>query len=487
MADLSYHHGTRVFDNNNTPVQIRTAQSAVIFLMGTAPDADPTVFPLNQPVLIEGGANYTIAESLGNAGTLKKAVDAILQQGDRLQLGAYIYINRIAAAPTLPEMISNGVGDPDAMTGIYAALRIEKRYGRKLKPRIFIAPGLTHALAADGVNAVNVTNGGSGYGPKTTMTATGGGLRNCVLSPIIVDGVITGAAIVRPGFGATTPGDVVVTISDPDGGGSGAQATASIGSVGNPIAHELEGLLPKFRAIAFIDGPNTTDAAAVATTEQYGSDRLYVVDPFSEVWDATLNAYVPVPSSSRFAGVQVRVDREVGFFKSVSNELIYGIDGAARPITYGAQTDYLNQGYVGTIVNLGEGFRTWGNRCTDGTFLSVRRARDFVNEAIETAYLKYVDKPESDAWIKLMLEDARAFLKDLEGNGAVLRDSSSVWLDPAKNTAQAMQQGRIRVSVKYEVPPPMEDISIDSYYNVQAYTLLLDRVNGAIEAGALAA
>ena len=48
-----------------------------------------------------------------------------------------------------------------------------------------------------------------------------------------------------------------------------------------------------------------------------------------------------------------------------------------------------------------------------------------------------------------------------------------------------MKLGRITVSVKFEPPPPMEDIRAITHENVEAYTLLLDRVNGAIEAGAL--
>lgn len=57
MADISFHHGTRVFESQETPVLIRTMQSAVIAHIGTAPDADVNVFPLNKPVLIKGQQN----------------------------------------------------------------------------------------------------------------------------------------------------------------------------------------------------------------------------------------------------------------------------------------------------------------------------------------------------------------------------------------------------------------------------------------------
>lgn len=480
MVDLAFHHGTRVFESKDESIQIRTAQSAVIFLQGTAPDADPTEFPLNEPVLIKGSANYDIAAHLGDAGTLKKALHDIWQQGDRMNLGAYVYINRVEHSSSAATMFSNNIGDPALKTGIYAALRIESKFGRRLRPRIFIAPGFTHAMASDGITAINVTQQGSGYtSPPTVQIAGASGKAEAVA--VVADGKVTSVIVKRPGYGFSSAPAITLA----GGGGADATATAAVGAVGNPVAHELVGLLPKMRAVGIIDGPNTTSEAAVITTTKYGSDRLYVVDPFLLAWDTQVDAYVPRPASPRFAGIQVRVDREVGFHKSLSNELIYGIDGPVRPVTYGDESNYLNENNVGTIVHYSTGYRSWGNRTTDGSFLSVRRSKDFINEAIEEAYMAFIDRPMNDANLQFLVTDAKRFLRTLEINDALLRGSSDVWLDPAKNPKESMKQGRITLSVKYEVPPPIEDIVIQQHGNLLAYDLLIDRVNGAIEAGSL--
>lgn len=479
--DISFHHGTRVFEMADDVVPIRTAQSAVIFLIGTAPDADAAVFPINTPVLIKGASNYAIAASLGEAGTLKQHLDGIFDQGGNARLGAYVYVTRVTQGANTAETLSNIVGDAAARTGVHAAFRIEGLYGRKLGPRIFVAPGFTHALASDGLASVTVTAQGADFGPDTTIAVSGGGGRNAEVAPIIVDGAITGIAIKKPGFGFT--GVPVLTITNA-GGGAGATFTPVIGAVGNPVAHELEGICAKLKAVAFIDGPNTTDQAAVTTREKYGSERLYIADPQVQIWDTDLSAYVPEPASARFAGVQCRVDRDQGFVKSVSNELIYGIDGVTRPIVYGDQTNYLNENCVGTIVNFGEGYRTWGNRTTANTFLAVRRTKDFVNEAIEREYLKFVDKPLNEANLKFLVESARAFLRTLEAEGYLLR-GSDVWIDEGLNAPTELRQGRVTLSIKFEPPPPMEDIRIAAHPNIQAYTLLLQRVGAAIEGGSL--
>lgn len=53
MSFLSFHHGTRLQESNETPVLVQVAQTAVVGLMGTAPDADPAKFPINTPVLLK--------------------------------------------------------------------------------------------------------------------------------------------------------------------------------------------------------------------------------------------------------------------------------------------------------------------------------------------------------------------------------------------------------------------------------------------------
>lgn len=476
---ISYHHGTRVTEIAEDVIPIRTAQSAIVSLHGTAPDADAVTFPLDKPILIKGASNYSIAAKLGAAGTLKKALDAIFDQGADARLGAYVYVTRHAEGADAAETLSNVVGDGTTLTGVHAAKKIEGLYGRKFAPRIFAAPGFTAALATDGVASVAVDTAGADYTDETVLSVTGDG-SGAVLEPIIVEGAFTGVIVKKPGHGYTTA-TVVVTDT---GGGTGATFTATIGTVGNPVAHELEGICEQLKAVAFIDGPNTTDAAAVLSREKYGSERLYICDPNLLVYDTDLDAYIPEPASARFAGVQCRVDATQGFVKSVSNELIYGIDGVSRPIIYGAQTNYLNENCVGTVVNYDSGFRTWGNRTTANTFLSVRRTKDFVNEAIQREYLKFVDKPLTDANLKFLVESARAFLRTLEAETYLLR-GSNVWLDPELNQPTELRQGRVTLSLAYEVPPPMEDIRIAAYQNITAYTLLLQRVGVAIEGGAL--
>lgn len=71
-------HGVEVVEIDTGPRPIRTVRSSIIGLIGTAPDADASLFPENTPVLIAG--NRTEAAQLGTGGTLPSAIDAVFDQ-----------------------------------------------------------------------------------------------------------------------------------------------------------------------------------------------------------------------------------------------------------------------------------------------------------------------------------------------------------------------------------------------------------------------
>jgi len=392
MSFLSFHHGTRLRESNETPVLVQIAQTAVVGLMGTAPDADPEKFPINTPVLLTG--NPAAAADLGDTGTLKDAVDDVFDQ-----IGAYTIVIRVEEGLDAAETMSNLVGDATQLTGVHALKKAEAQLG--IKPRLIAIPGFT---SGDGQTA-------------------------------------------------------------------------------NPVVAELVGVLDELKAVAFVDGPDTTDADALAYRELIGSQRVYIVDPKVLVWDTTTSAYVARPASARFAGVQARVDTNLGFWHSLSNKPINGIGGASRTVTYGLQANYLNENHVGTIINMGSGFITWGNRAATEddlwVFLSVRRTADFINEAIEKAYLEFVDKPFSAANLKFMLESGNAVMRTFKASGAIL--GGRVWINETLNEPTEMAAGKITLSMEFEPPAPMEDIRFVAHRNIQYY---LELTKEALQAAA---
>lgn len=125
MAYEDFLHGVEVIDIEGGPRPIETRRSSILGLIGTAPDADATEFPINTPVALFGREISKIAK-LGSNGTLPWALDSIHDQ-----FAPVVVVIRIHRAPstrvsvlrslTRPiikveaEDVTRGSGDTDAL------------------------------------------------------------------------------------------------------------------------------------------------------------------------------------------------------------------------------------------------------------------------------------------------------------------------------------------------------------------------------------
>lgn len=162
----NFLHGVEVVELTQGVRPLQTVRSAVIGLIGTAPNADATEFPLDEPVLISG--SRVKANLLGTGGTLKKAMEAIFAQ-----VGATVIVVRVAEGADEAATITNIEGDSTAKTGVWAFLKAESVLG--LSPKILVAPGYTHqATLTPGSEVANtvvaqlvaISSGSSGVGDR---------------------------------------------------------------------------------------------------------------------------------------------------------------------------------------------------------------------------------------------------------------------------------------------------------------------------------
>ncbi|TQV62266.1 MAG: phage tail sheath protein [Halothiobacillaceae bacterium] len=175
-----YHHGVRVIELTDGARPIRTVESAVIGIVGTAPDADPAVFPLNTPVLIAGSRSKAAKlDTVGTLrGTLPKAMDAIFDQ-----IGAMIVVVRVEEgagatdAEKLAATVSNVIGGVDGTTGQHKGLQamLTAKTVLGIKPRILGVPGIdTQAVAAELIGIADSLRAFayvSAYGAETAEAA----------------------------------------------------------------------------------------------------------------------------------------------------------------------------------------------------------------------------------------------------------------------------------------------------------------------------
>lgn len=246
------------------------------------------------------------------------------------------------------------------------------------------------------------------------------------------------------------------------------------------VATAMDGLAEKLRAIAILDGPNSTDEAAVAYAKNFGSKRLFMVDPGVQVWDSATNAARKAPASAYAAGLFAWTDAEYGFWSSPSNKEIKGITGTSRPVEFldGDETcraNLLNNANIATIIR-DDGYRLWGNRTlsSDSKWAFVTRVRtmDLVMDAILAGHKWAVDRGITKTYVKDVTEGLRAFMRDLKNQGAVI--NFEVYADPDLNSASQLAQGKVYWNIRFTDVPPAENPNFRVEVTDQWLTEVLD-------------
>ena len=400
-------HGIETVELSVGARSISAVASSIIAIVGTAPHADATKFPLDTPVLITKAADLAPLtanlppNSLINVeGTLPWATKGIYDNAK-----TPVVVIRVASDADAPDQQALVVGEAAERTGVYAMLAAQALTGAK--PKILIAPGFTHQQLTEGA--------------------------------------------------------------------------------ANPVITALKAVAAQLRAIAIDDGPNDTDADAIAKVTLEGNDRTFFHDPFYKVLDRT-GVITSRPASAWIAGAIARSDQERGFWWSPSNFEVLGIAGIGRPIEFGlsdpaSNANLLNEAGVATTVNLSGGFRLWGNRTKAADplwqFLSVRRTADMVYDAIEASFLWAMDRPFSAQLLVDIEGSVDAYLRDLKARGAILGGRS--WLDPELNTEASFKAGQLYVNFDIEPPAPLERLTFQAQRNGGYYT---DLIASAVQAAA---
>jgi phage tail sheath protein FI len=224
----------------------------------------------------------------------------------------------------------------------------------------------------------------------------------------------------------------------------------------------------RLRAVIIADGPNTTDADAITYAGDFGSKRVFMVDPFVTKTDPTGAGYA-APSSAAVAGLIAKSDNERGFWWSPSNQEIGGIVGTSRPIDFtmgdaSARANLLNSKNVATIIRQ-NGYRLWGNRTLSAdpkwAFLSRVRTADIINDSILRAHLWAVDRGITKTYIQDVLEGVNDYLRHLVKIGAIL--GGQCWADPDLNTPDQIAQGKVYFDFDFSDVSPAEHITFRSH------------------------
>ncbi|WP_342627577.1 phage tail sheath C-terminal domain-containing protein [Nguyenibacter vanlangensis] len=475
----NFLHGAEVQTVSDGDTSVQVTSTSIIGIVGTAPFADPTQFPLNTPVLVNGNNTALIGALIANAqatdidvGTLPQAIADMLDE-----LTPAVVVVRVQAVSTNgaqtpasydPATIPNVVGGLDAngnALGVHVLLNAESVTG--YRPRLLCAPGWTHQTTAGAVLNVAATQGGSGYTPGTyQLVLTGAGTGAVVNAVVDAGGAVSSVAVTENGSGYAASGTTAAMPAAAGAGTSPAEFTISVGNTDNPVIAELSGIAQRLGAVIYADGPNVSDAAAISAAGQ-GGQRVMMIDP----WMIKLNragVMTAFPQSAKWAAKQAYVDNTIGWWASVSNKPLNGILALARPVSFtlgdeSCSANLLNGAYVSTVIRASAGFKTWGNRALDGSFLCVTRTVDIVNASLLASALQFVDDGVTTNFVDEVVGSVNAFLRQLKSLGAIT--GGKCWADTALNTPQSVMNGQTYFDFDIGPVYPAERITFRSSIN----------------------
>ncbi|MBX9873345.1 MAG: phage tail protein, partial [Beijerinckiaceae bacterium] len=222
MAEIFLHGRETVENDAGNPRYVQTIDSGILWIVGTAPNANETLYPFDQPRVMRGYNDFP--EGLGSTGTLPDQLDLILKQAGRMS--QTVCFARVEEGDTPTETLANIIGSRAARTGLHALSRVAPEFN--LRPKLIGAPGFTSQRPTDGVSAIAITDGGDGYTSAPTVAIARGvgdttGVGAAAVATTNDAGEVDAIVLTNPGLGYTAV--PVVTLTG-GGGGSGATATA---------------------------------------------------------------------------------------------------------------------------------------------------------------------------------------------------------------------------------------------------------------------
>ncbi|HFK7187632.1 phage tail sheath C-terminal domain-containing protein [Serratia odorifera] len=231
------------------------------------------------------------------------------------------------------------------------------------------------------------------------------------------------------------------------------------------IGKAMEAAANKLRAVSYVDCVSMATAQDVVQRRQMYGARTELLRPRVSVANAAGEISF-LPYSGRAAGLRARIDVEKGWWWSKSNQDIANILGVEQVDEFilgeaNCQANLLNMENVSTIIRR-DGFKHWGNRlCTSDPqwrFESVRRSADVIEDSIQEAMLPYVDRPLDKDNADDIIGTINAYMRQLVGLGAIF--GGRAWLDEELNTAESLASGVIYINYDFGPKSPTERISL---------------------------
>ena len=240
-----------------------------------------------------------------------------------------------------------------------------------------------------------------------------------------------------------------------------------------PVAVALGVLASKLNAMAYAKSEGDTPEEVTAYRGKFAVRELMLIDrDFTAPYLADAGAVSF--ATARAVGLRAKIDREIGYNKTISNVPVPGVNGIIAPRTWDLNTAETEMGLINgsDVVGLIQrsGFRFWGNRTCSAdprfAFESAVRTNQIIRETIADGLFPYIDMPLTMGLASHLVESINALLRREERAGRIIGGKAYL---AAGNTPDQLAAGKLRLGYRFTDTAPLEDLGVESEITDEFY------------------
>lgn len=249
------------------------------------------------------------------------------------------------------------------------------------------------------------------------------------------------------------------------------------------VLTELVGIAQATRAFAYGSAGGNPDITEVGNyRKNFGQRELMLIDNEFMAFDPTTKKTETAATIARVLGARAKLDKNVGWHKSISNTEINGVSGLKFARSFdlldkNCDANTLNNKDVTTLIRE-DGFRVWGNRtCTNDSMMAFEvatRTAQIIQETIASAFMWALDKPMHPSLMEDIIMAINAKLAQYVNKGYIL--GARVFIDKTLNTSETVQAGQFTISYEFTWVPPLENMVFNQHVTDTFFVNLVDKV-----------
>jgi phage tail sheath protein FI len=233
------------------------------------------------------------------------------------------------------------------------------------------------------------------------------------------------------------------------------------------VTASLTGIAEKLRAFNYVSayGCETKEEAS-AYRDTVGSRETMIIWPDFLGWDTVSSSTTTFEATARALGLRAKIDKEIGWHKTISNVPVNGVTGISKDVFWQLQsmdTDagYLNSNEITTLIQR-DGFRFWGSRtCAEDPlfqFENYTRTAHVISDTMAEGHMWAVDKPLHPSLARDIVEGINAKFRDLKTQGYII--DAECWFDDSANSKETLKNGQLILDYDFTPVPPLEDLTL---------------------------